>query len=238
MPAGYTRQEILEKCDSAATNIAEFYKQPFVNYKSKTTDTGELITEVVSEWCLAHLDKFDEIPCITRTHDSYNKHHTGETERATSCRNEERIAMELFNQSKKTGGFGEMLRIIDYQTPLKEKRVDRVGKIDLLGYDGRNLVILELKDWDSEETMLRCVLEAYTYWKTVDHNKLMDDFAGELGSEPKEVLASPLVFEDGYQALSMKQRMPNLEELMKATTGMAYYVSRYKPYEIKWPLVW
>lgn len=232
MPGGYTRQEILDKCNSAASSMAEFYKQPFVNYKGKTTDTGELITEVVAQWCLDNSAKFDEIPCITRTHDSYNQHHTGETTRDTSCRNEERIAMDLFNQSKKTGGFGEVVRIIDYQTPLKEKRDDHAGKIDLLGYDGHDLMILELKDEDSEETMLRCVLEGYTYLKTVNHDKLMDDFAGELGSEPKAVIACPLVFEDGYQAQSMEQDMPKLEALMEIMSGGVYYVSKMKPYSI------
>lgn len=229
MAGNYTKQEILDKCNGAASNMAEFYKQPFVNYKGKTTDTGELISEVVAEWCLDHLNKFDEIPCITRTHDSYNQHHTGETERETSCRNEERIAIDLFNQSKKNGGFGEVVRIIDYQTPLKDKRDDHAGKIDLLGYDGYDLMILELKDEDSEETMLRCVLEGYTYLKTVNHKKLMDDFAGELGSEPKGVIACPLVFEDGYQVQSLEQDMPKLEALMEIMTGGVYYVRKMKP---------
>ena len=34
--------------------------------------------------------------------------------------------------------------ILDYQTPLKNKRSDEAGKIDLLSYDGRILRILEL----------------------------------------------------------------------------------------------
>lgn len=232
MAGGYSRQEILDKCDHASANMAEFYKQPFVNYKGKTTDTGELITEVVAEWCLDHLGKFDEIPCITRMHDSYNQHHTGETEREASCRNEERIAMELFNQSKKNGGFNEIVRVIDYQTPLKEKRNDHAGKIDLLGYDGHELIIFELKDEDSQETMLRCVLEGFTYLKTVDHQKLMHDFAGELGSEPKGVIACPLVFVDSYQVESMEQDMPMLEKLLETMTGGIYYVSKTKPYTI------
>lgn len=232
MAGGYTRQQILEKCGDAASNMAEFYKQPFVNYRGKTTDTDEPYTEVVAQWCLDNFGKFDEIPRITRTHDSYNQHHTGETEHDTSCRNEERIAMDLFNQSKTPDGVGTAMRIIDYQTPLKEKRGDHAGKIDLLGYDGDELLILELKDEDSEETMLRCVLEGYTYLKTVDREKLIADFASELGSEPKGVAACPLVFEDGYQARSMGQDMPTLDALMEKMTGGVYYVSTNKPYKI------
>ncbi|WP_304597121.1 hypothetical protein [Adlercreutzia caecimuris] len=232
MASAYTKDQILAKCDEAAKDMNTFYKQPFVNYRGKTSDTDELITEVVAKWCLDNLSKFDEIQHITRAHDSYNQHHTGETERDVSCRNEERIAMELFNQSKKISGGSTVLRIIDYQTPLKHKRDDHAGKIDLLGYDGDVLVILELKDEDSEETMLRCVLEGYTYLKTVDHEKLIADFAGELGSEPKGVEACPLVFMDGYQAHSMGQDTPNLNELISVMTGGVYYLSKMKPYRI------
>lgn len=232
MASGYTRSEILKKCDAASDDIGTFYKQRFVNYRGKTTDTNELYTEVVAEWCLANLERFDEIPRITRMHDSYNQHHTGETKRNTTCRNEERIAIELFNQSKRPNGVGGAMRIIDYQTPLKGKRDDRAGTIDLLGYNGDELLILELKDEDSDETMLRCVLEGYTYLKTVDQEKLIADFVDELGGEPKGVEACPLVFEGSYQQRSMEQDMPHLEELIEKTTGGIYYVSKAKPYRI------
>ena len=232
MASGYTRDKILQKCEDAAKDMPTFYKQPFVNYRGVASDTGELYTEVVAQWCLDNLDRFDEIPRITRSHDSYNQHHTGETENDASCRNEERIAMELFNQSKTSVGVGTAMRIVDYQTPLKEKRDDHAGKIDLLGYDGDDLLLLELKDEDSDETMLRCVLEGYTYLKTVDHEKLIADFASELRSEPKRVRACPLVFEDGYQARSMDQDMPALDSLIQEMTGGIYYVSTMKPYKI------
>lgn len=229
---GYTRSEILKRCDAASDDIATFYKQPFVNYRGRTTDTNELYTEVVAEWCLENLGRFDEIPRITRMHDSYNQHHSGETEYDTSCRNEERIAIDLFNQSKSGDGVGAGMCIIDYQTPLKEKQDDHAGKIDLLGYNGDELLILELKDEDSDETMLRCVLEGYTYLKTVDKEKLINDFADELRVELKEVNACPLVFDGGYQQRSMEQDMPHLDELIDKMTGGIYYVSKTKPYKI------
>lgn len=232
MVNGYTRSEILKKCDRASDDIGIFYKQRFVNYRGRTTDTNELYTEVVAEWCLANLDRFDEMPRITRIHGSYNRHHSGETERDASCRNEERIAIELFNQSKRGDDAGMTMRIIDYQTPLKDKRDDSAGKIDLLGYNDDELLILELKDEDSYETMLRCVLEGYTYLKTVDQEKLIDDFKDELGGEPKEIKACPLVFEGGYQQRSMEQDMPHLDELIEKMTGGIYYVSKMKPYKI------
>lgn len=232
MSSGYTRDEILDMCENASQDMPSFYKLPFINYRGKTSDTGELYSEVIAKWCLDNLNKFEGIPCITRVHDSYNQHHSGKTERDTSNRNEERIAIELFNQSKKPNGVGTAMRIIDYQTPLNERNADHAGKIDLLGYDGEDLLILELKDEDNKETMLRCVLEGYTYLKTVDHEKLIADFASELGSEPRSVQACPLVFENGYQARSMDQNMPYLDDLIEKMTGGIYYVSTIKPYRI------
>ena len=83
-------------------------------------------------------------------------------------RKEEILAKLLFYQREVTGlGY-----IFDYQTPLKATQNDSYGKIDLLGYntDDKCYSVIELKyrPSGSEETLLRCVLEAYTYYKLLD----------------------------------------------------------------------
>lgn len=87
--------------------------------------------------------------------------------------------MKLFVLSQNQGKVFDVIgKIIDYQTPLKDIQTDKAGKIDLLAYNEneKTLRILELKKLDSKETMLRCVLEAYTYLKIVDKAKLLKDF--------------------------------------------------------------
>ena len=83
-------------------------------------------------------------------------------------RKEEILAKLLFYQ-REVSGLGH---IFDYQTPLKKTKNDSYGKIDLLGYnkDDKCYSIIELKyrPSGSEETLLRCVLEAYTYYKLLD----------------------------------------------------------------------
>lgn len=83
-------------------------------------------------------------------------------------RKEEILAKLLFYQ-REVAGLGY---IFDYQTPLKETRNDSYGKIDLLGYntDDKCYSVIELKyrPSGSEETLLRCVLEAYTYYRLLD----------------------------------------------------------------------
>ena len=145
------------------------------------------------------------------------KNHDGKIKDENSNREEEKITMELFDYSQNKGVTFDIIgKIIDYQTPLKNVQKDDVGKIDLLAYnkdsDTGILRILELKKADSDETMLRCVLEAYTYLKIVDKAKLLKDF----GLPEKTIVkACPFVFFDGAQYKEIQEDRKYLKELMK-----------------------
>jgi len=71
--------------------------------------------------------------------------------------------------------------IIDYETPLYTSGARARRAIDLLAYNKEKKVvtILEYKVKKSPEPLLRCVLEAYTYFKLVEMNKekFLDDFS-------------------------------------------------------------
>lgn len=205
----YTREELLCMVEKAADSIVTFYQQDFINYVGKTADTSEYYMEVICEWILDNLDRFDEIPMITREKSYCLETHSGKVDTAISNREEERVAIELFNQ-KEHPIIG---KIIDYQTPLKNRRSDIAGKIDLLSYDGECLRILELKKADSTESMLRCVVEGYTYYKTVNKRKLLADFGI---SETAIVSMHPLVFVDSvqYRQYVDSASFPNLQILM------------------------
>jgi hypothetical protein len=60
--------------------------------------------------------------------------------------------------------------------------------------------------------MLRCVLEAYTYLKVVDKDKLLKDFGLP---ENTVIKACPFVFYDGKQHKEMQQNRENLGQLIK-----------------------
>ena len=129
----------------------------------------------------------------------------------------------MFNQSKDGLRYDFIGDIIDYQTPLKNKRSDTAGKIDLLSYDGSTAYILELKKPDSDESMLRCVLEGYTYMQTVDKAKLIDDF-GLL--KETVIKASPFVFKDKLQHNQMKENRNHLFRLMQLIDSKPYYITK------------
>lgn len=220
---GYTRNCIIAKCKEAFKDKKTFYKQSFINYRGKTEDTDEYFTEIIAEFLCNHITEFiDGIDTITREETYKTKGHDGVIKDPDSGRDEEIIAMKMFDKSYDFVG-----KIIDYQTPLKNKRSDEAGKIDLLAYDGTTLRILELKKPDSDETMLRCVLEGYTYWKTVDKAKLLADFTLPADTVIK---ACPFVFSGGEQHNEMKEVRPHLKRLMELLDSKPYYISEKNNY--------
>lgn len=219
---GYSRQEILEKCCEAIKDISNFYKREFINYLGRTADTNELYNEVVAEFVCSKLECFKSIPRITREASYKVESHDGQYAEHSN-RIEELTAMQMFNQCKCSGCYTGIGKIVDYQTPLKNEKDDLVGKIDLLSINDETVYILELKKEDSTETMLRCVLEGYTYLKTVDSRKLIDDF--ELTSIAF-IKASPLVFYKREQWQEMQEDRPQLKRLMRLLDIVPYYITK------------
>lgn len=215
---GYAREQIHLRLAELAVNMSLFYKGGCINYRGKTTDTQEYYTEVISEWLLNHLALLENIRPITRQSSYLVTGHDGIPEHPDSNREEELIAMAMKRQDR----LPLVGQVIDYQTPLKNVQKDKAGKIDLLTYDGTTLRILELKEPDSKETMLRCVLEGYTYLKTVNQAKLLVDFGLPATTE---IIACPFVFREGAQWQEMQQNRPYLKRLMKALNIKPYYVT-------------
>ena len=127
----------------------------------------------------------------------------------------------MYNQSKNGYCYNHIGKIIDYQTPLKTCRHDSAVKVDLLSYDGKVLRFLELKKRDSTETMLRCVLEGYTYLKTADTEKLLSDFQ----LPPDTIIkASPFVFSGSEQHKEFLENRPQLKKLMALLDSKPFFI--------------
>ena len=209
----YSKNEILEEIQ----DMGNFYKRKVVNYRGTTSDSKEYYTEVVAEWILKNIYLFDYIKPITREKSYKVDSHDGIIKNEESKREEEKIAMKLFDLSQNQRKVFDVIgKIIDYQTPLKDIQTDKAGKIDLLAYNEKEnpktLRILELKKLDSKETMLRCVLEAYTSLKIVDKAKLLKDFGLPKNTKIK---ACPFVFYGKEQYKEMQEDRKNLKDLIK-----------------------
>lgn len=159
-------------------NMDTLYQEHYVVSNNLTSDTHERYCDVVCAWLLYNLDSltadaaFDIIDRHTTSkHYNMSNIHTGVIENLTSGRVEEHIAMQM-----KDKDYDFIGKVLDYQTPLKSKQSDEAGKIDLIAITGRVLRIIELKIPDSKESLLRCVLEAYTYFRKIHKQHLAEDF--------------------------------------------------------------
>ena len=214
----YSKDEIIKKLEVAKSEMWKFYSQDFVNYRGKTSDKErDYYTEIIAKWLLDNIELFNDIKMISRESSYKVDSHDGKIKNEKSEREEEIIAMKLFHSSQNQGKVFDIIgKIIDYQTPLKNVQTDKAGKIDLLAYNEKEnpktLRILELKKIDSKETMLRCVLEAYTYLKIVDKAKLLKDFGLP---ENTKIKACPFVFYDGEQHKEMQEDRKYLKDLIK-----------------------
>ena len=231
----YSKNEIIKKLEVAKSEMWKFYSQDFVNYRGKTSDKeGYYYTEIIAKWLLNNIELFNDIKMISRENSYKVDSHDGKIKNKDSRCEEEIIAMKLFDFSQNQGKVFDIIgKIIDYQTPLKNVQTDDVGKIDLLAYNEskKTLRILELKKPDSKETMLRCVLEAYTYLKILDKTKLLKDF--EL-PEDTVIKACPFVFYGKEQYREMQQDREHLKDLIeKLGIEVIYLEEKNGEYSIK-----
>lgn len=182
--------------DEVKSFAANFYKASIVNYKGylkgATQEDKNRYSEVISSILLSKdlLKSWKELAPVRSNHFD-TKHASSESvdmEQLQGTNRKEEILAKLLFYQREVAGLGH---IFDYQTPLKETRNDSYGKIDLLGYnkDDKCYSIIELKyrPSGSEETLLRCVLEAYTYYKLLDLKQIKSDVGHAGIKELKEL---------------------------------------------------
>ena len=163
---------------------ANFYKAPIINYKGYVTGKSKVnntrYSEVIADTLVSkgYIKTWLELEPLRPNHFDTGHHHSESVDinkLQISNRKEEILAKLLFYQLEvKDLGY-----IFDYQTPLKETRNDSYGKIDLLGYNNADecysVIELKYRPSGSDETLLRCILEAYTYYKLLDLNQIKSD---------------------------------------------------------------
>ena len=155
---------------------ANFYKSAIVNYKGYVNGSKDLYSEVIAESLVNDSFIKDWLNLIPVRPEHFKINHPNRDENVDALkitnRKEEILAKLLFYQ-REVAGLGY---IFDYQTPLKKTKDDSYGKIDLLGYNSKDkcysIIELKYRPSGSDETILRCVLEAYTYYKLFDLNQI------------------------------------------------------------------
>jgi hypothetical protein len=215
-------------------NINLFYKSAFLNYSGKTLDTKEEYTEVIADELVNNYDRISQpwknLP-IRKTK-SFNMSHDGFSNVKSRLKKfgkleycEKLLAIALFN-SGQTYCLG---KILDYEVPLKEKQKPYdLGKIDLVSVDDNTqavrLIELKIKNkGGTDETLLRAVLEIYTYYKLIKHSESQGKFLQDydlLDDQQSKPAIKPAILTDkealsGY-TLSHMEKYPRLQALITA----------------------
>lgn len=231
MPKKYSRQETwscLETIKEEGKGISSLYQKNFVNWSGTSMDKNnpEYYSEIISEWLLKNIDILvgNNIRQVSR--ENYKVFHPELDENAPKTnREEERIAKELHKEKF----YKELGEIFDYQVPLKKTQKDTgVGKIDLVAFNKgeNNVYLLELKRRDNTETLLRCVLEIYTYWKQLNEVNFKKSF--DFLPEDAKVIPAILIFKDSEQYKQYKSDHPNTRKLMKELGIQTFIVTPAK----------
>ena len=169
-----TKVETINELKKELSSIENLYKSNCVNWSGTTSDTNELYSEIIANELLRELKEFDKISTVTRAKTYCRENHCNiGIDICNSNRDEENFAKRFTGLT-----FDGLGLIKDFQIPLKDTSKNKgLGKIDLISYneETKTLYLIELKYEGNKETLLRAILEIYTYYKIVDKAKLIND---------------------------------------------------------------
>ncbi len=187
----YTKAQTIQELQKGLADIKTLYNTKCVNWSGNVTGKDKPYSEVIAEEMLSHLKDYGKIETVERGATYIQKEHKDISIDLTSNRSEEIFAKRIAYLN-----IGSLGKVLDYQIPLKHTNQDEgVGKIDLISFnkEKNNLYLHELKYKGNKETLLRAILEAYTYFKIVSEKKLLEDLSEEEGIPVKNVEVAPAV---------------------------------------------
>ncbi len=245
----YPKNKILYDVIQAAANAETMYQSPVVRHIGRTKDTKEFYSEVVAEWLLKNDFIFDCIETID-VDGNYNQEHivTGSKKYASGKNREDHYPKQMYaycNDGETKQKYSEIGRIIDFQVPLDPtQNISKVGKIDLFSKNGKKVYLLEYKVEDNaQESLLRAVLEIYTYFRQLNHKKFKRQYKNLGIEESDNIIPAVLIYENKKSAQFNqcdKTQYPSLWKLIKnlkikvfVISGRQDRVDLYKIQEVK-----
>jgi hypothetical protein len=207
-----------------------FYKLHTLNNKGKDNHIKKVLPKLVLE--KGYIDEFNNINKTTRKVGYIDQHVKNKFKKGSTCKGEAQLARMFFNEKIYFRQIGE---IIDYQVPLKvpkSKENKGLGKIDLLFYEKKNNIVYltELKNrTGNKDSLLKAILEIYTYYKLMDIKKLQEEIKSVKGIENYELCLAVLLEEDcaAYKDIEVvKEQMKDI--LKKICEQIKITVFSYK----------
>lgn len=178
MSKQYSFQKFEEIFKKAIAKPDSFYQNPLVNWQGRFSDLECLYSDKISEELLQpdNFMKISEIVSVPREKDRpYLPRSDRSPQKGSSNRLEERFAKLLVNKN-----LADLGQVFNYQVPLKATRKTPAGKIDLVTRTAANIFLVELKGpFNRQDTLLRSVLEVWTYSKQICREKFLQEFKAE-----------------------------------------------------------
>ena len=178
-----TAEELLQRIDEQMNSKhTAFYKIPAIRYSGECIEENVPYSEVSAKYLYESFDDQSDLIAflLKYTNMKPEKQFTSEPIHRKeqiqytkgSGRNEENIAKRLMqmNQLQIFENYMKM-RIRDYQVPINRVNHSSEGKVDLVFSTPNQVVIGELKDEDSRETLLRAVVEVKSYQFLIESNE-------------------------------------------------------------------
>ncbi len=214
---------VQKQCSCMEGDCKQFYRMSILNHTS-CIKGGIRKSDILAEWlCGMTCDEQNELLLMGSHMNKYEKQTVAPIHKREDIvirgtkREEENIAKRMMQLDNS---------IIDYQVPINRVNHSSEGKVDLVFKDNGLVIIGELKDWDSKETLLRAMIEIRTYQLKIEKNEFVKKrFKDCYGCE--NVKAAVLMF-DGTQPCKdycmMRDKMKNLYNLAKQWGIMFYEV--------------
>ena len=233
---GYSRDKIITWLNEDVPEfLSSLYNEPYINYRGLTTDTKEYYSNVIAKYLI---DKKNKNIFNEKSIKQFSRHDHGREywiERPPydesilvneQKRKEEWFAIKLIGRN-----VGDIGKIIKNQIPIKEIGTDIAGKIDLLAYkDNELLTFVELKWISSTETMLRAILEIYTYFCQINQDQLIDELKEKnICQNIKKINKAVLVFEESElnkHYNDIKRKNQSINDLAKLLEVDIYIIKK------------
>ena len=172
-------------------------------------------TEWIAAWAVASFGSIGLVADGLRTRSFKVADHRGQIELSTGI--EQLTEKRLVRAMRNSGTLPALGRVVDYEIPLKETDDARHGDIDLLcAPPSDDVLCVEAKQPSSKESLLKGVLQAYTYTSLVARRKasFLDDFGLNKGARLAPAVLTFSGARSGQQLLSLG-KYPHLLALIR-----------------------
>lgn len=175
MEAGFTSLVL----DTIENNINSLHNQHFVNRRTTTGDTKEAFSQVLAKILLENLEKLEEISIINKKTPYDIKESDLKIGWIYSDEKKD-ILKDMYNKNYNTMG-----KVLEYQMPIEDNTLNSKN-LDLLTLNDENLYLIEYKLIDTKDTLIKGILDIFTFYKNIDINRLLSDF-----NIPKDISIHP-----------------------------------------------